>query len=47
MFRNPDDVINLRIEDEMHEFVPDVEMKSVILKHTSYRLFYIHAHEEV
>lgn len=43
MSRNPDDVVNLRIEDEMHEFMPDVEIKSVILKSTSCGLSYIRA----
>ena len=44
---DPGDLVNLRIEDEMHEVIPDVEMKAVIFKRTSCRLSYIHAHEEV
>lgn len=47
MSRNPKDVVNVRIEVEMHEFMPNVEVKSVILKRTSCGLSYIRAQEEV
>jgi hypothetical protein len=44
---NPDDLVNLRIEHKMHQFLPDIEMKSVILKCPSCGLSYIFAQREV